>query len=162
MLKTVLLVLFLFFASVTQVEAEEYYRLTNNGYWQKVLQEELREPGLDKLLNWVPEEVPRTVSFYFDIDGDGKFDLKIAYSLIEAYPCNKKTNCVSKITDKGDHWLLPAPGINYYVVKKWIVYRYVNDDDWRGEKKTNEWIFEYPLHEDWFKYRFEPLWPDPG
>ena len=60
--------IFLFFASVTQVEAEEYYRLTNNGYWQKVLQEELREPGLDKLLNWVPEEVPRTVSFYFDID----------------------------------------------------------------------------------------------
>ena len=29
------------------------------------------------------------------------------------------------------------------------------------KKKTNEWIFEYPLHEDWFKYRFEPLWPDP-
>ena len=82
--------------------------------------------------------------------------------MIEAYPCNKETNCVSKITDKGDHWLLPAPGINYYVIKKWIVYRYVNDDDWRGEEKTNEWIFEYPLHEDWLKYRFEPLWPDPG
>ena len=131
-----------------------------SGGWQIVLQDTLQEPTLDKLIDWVPEEVPRTVSFYFDTDADGKFDIKIAYSLIEALPCRQ--NCVNKITDNGDHWLLPAPGINYYVIKKWTVYRYADDEDWRGERKTNKWIFKYPYYEDWFKYRFEPLWPDPG
>ncbi len=160
MLKTILLTLVLFFSTVTQIDAEEYYIQTGNGYWLKVLQDKLQEPTLDKLIDWVPEEVPRTVSFYFDTNGDGKFDIKIAYSLIEALPCRQ--NCVSKITDNGDHWLLPAPGINYYVIKKWIVYRYVDDEDWRGEYKTQQWIFKYPYNDDWFKYRFEPFWPDPG
>ena len=95
----------------------------------------IQEPTLDKLIEWVPEEVPRTVSFYFDTDGDGMFDLKIAYSLIEAFAC--KENCVRRIIDNGDHWILPAPGVNYYVIKKWIVYRYFGDEDWRGVEKTN-------------------------
>ena len=101
----------------------------------------IQEPTLDKLIEWVPEEVPRTVSFYFDTDGDGMFDLKIAYSLIEAFAC--KENCVRRIVDNGDHWILPAPGVNYYVIKKWIVYRYFGDEDWRGVEKTNQWIFKY-------------------
>jgi hypothetical protein len=95
----------------------------------------VQEPTLDKLIEWVPEEVPRTVSFYFDTDGDGIFDLKIAYSLIEAFAC--KENCVRRIIDNGDHWILPAPGVNYYVIKKWIVYRYFGDEDWRGIDKTH-------------------------
>ena len=95
----------------------------------------VQEPTLDKLIEWVPEEVPRTVSFYFDTDGDGMFDLKIAYSLIEAFAC--KENCVRGIIDNGDHWILPAPGVNYFVIKKWIVYRYFGDEDWRGVEKTN-------------------------
>ena len=101
----------------------------------------VQEPTLDKLIEWVPEEVPRTVSFYFDTDGDGMFDLKIAYSLIEAFAC--KENCVHRIIDNGDHWILPAPGVNYFVIKKWIVYRYFGDEDWRGVEKTNQWIFKY-------------------
>ena len=101
----------------------------------------VQEPTLDKLIEWVPEEVPRTVSFYFDTDGDGMFDLKIAYSLIEAFAC--KENCVRRIIDNGDHWILPAPGVNYFVIKKWIVYRYFGDEDWRGVDKTNQWIFKY-------------------
>ena len=95
----------------------------------------VQEPTLDKLIEWVPEEVPRTVSFYFDTDGDGMFDLKIAYSLIEAFACNQ--NCVHRIIDNGDHWILPAPGVNYYVIKKWILYRYFGDEDWRGIDKTH-------------------------
>ena len=112
-----------------------------SGGWHIVLQDELQEPTLDKLIDWVPEEVPRTVSFYFDTDGDGKFDIKIAYSLIEAFAC--KENCVRKIIDNGDHWILPAPGINpktgvnYFVIKKWILYRYFGDEDWRGIDKTH-------------------------
>ena len=153
MFKTIHLTIFLFFGITTKVYGD-------TGEWQIVLQGQLQEPGLDKLIEWVPEEVPRTVTFYFDTDSDGKYDIKIAYSLIEAYACDKQRNCVNRITDKGDHWLLPAPGINYYVVKKWIVYRYVDDKEWRGEHKTQQWIFEYPLHEDWDKHRFQKLWPD--
>jgi hypothetical protein len=78
--------------------------------------------------------------------------------LIEAFPCKK--NCVSKITDNGDHWLLPAPGINYYVIKKWTLYRYADDEDWRGGYKTQQWIFKYPYNDDWLREKFYKLWPD--
>ena len=124
MFKIILLTIFLLFGVATPAQ----------GNWYIVLEDSLQEPTLDKLIEWVPEEVPRTVSFYFDTDGDGMFDLKIAYSLIEAFAC--KQNCVHRIVDNGDHWILPAPGVNYYVIKKWIVYRYFGDEDWRGVEKT--------------------------
>ena len=147
MFKTILLTTLLLFG----------FTIPASGGWQIVLQDKLQEPTLDKLIDWVPEEVPRTVSFYFDTDEDGKFDIKIAYSLIEAYAC--KQNCVRRIIDNGDHWILPAPGVNYYVIKKWILYRYVGDKEWRGINKTQEWIFEYPYYDDWLKHKFYPLWP---
>ena len=124
MFKIILLTIFLLFGVATPAQ----------GDWYIVLEDSLQEPTLDKLIEWVPEEVPRTVSFYFDTDGDGMFDLKIAYSLIEAFAC--KQNCVHRIVDNGDHWILPAPGVNYYVIKKWIVYRYFGDESWRGINKT--------------------------
>ena len=130
MFKIILLTIFLVFGVATPAQ----------GDWYIVLEDSLQEPTLDKLIEWVPEEVPRTVSFYFDTDGDGMFDLKIAYSLIEAFAC--KQNCVHRIVDNGDHWILPAPGVNYYVIKKWIVYRYFGDEDWRGINKTNQWVFK--------------------
>ena len=148
MLKTILLTVLLLFGFTTPA----------SGGWQIVLQDGLQEPTLDKLIDWVPEEVPRTVSFYFDTDADGKFDIKIAYSLIEAYAC--KQNCVRGIVDNGDHWILPAPGVNYYVVKRWILYRYVDDEDWRSIDKTQQWIFEYPYNDDWLREKFYPLWPE--
>ena len=149
MLKTFLLTIFLLFGVVTPAQ----------GDWYIVLEDTLQEPTLDKLIDWVPEEVPRTVSFYFDTDADGKFDLKIAYSLIEAFAC--KQNCVRRIIDNGDHWILPAPGVNYYVIKKWILYRYVDDKagEWRSIDKTQKWIYEYPYNDDWLREKFYPLWP---
>ena len=148
MLKTILLTTLLLFGFTTPA----------SGGWQIVLQDGLQEPTLDKLIDWVPEEVPRTVSFYFDTDADGQFDIKIAYSLIEAYAC--KQNCVRGIIDNGDHWILPAPGVNYYVVKRWILYRYVNDEDWRGLDKTQQWVYKYPYNDDWLREKFYPLWPE--
>ena len=124
MFKIILLTIFLVFGVATPAQ----------GDWYIVLEDSLQEPTLDKLIEWVPEEVPRTVSFYFDTDGDGMFDLKIAYSLIEAFACQQ--NCVRRIIDNGDHWILPAPGVNYFVIKKWIVYRYFGDEHWRGVYKT--------------------------
>ena len=64
MFKTILLTIFLFFGFTTKVYGD-------TGEWQIVLQGQLQEPGLDKLIEWVPEEVPRTVTFYFDTDSDG-------------------------------------------------------------------------------------------
>ena len=148
MLKTILLTTLLLFGFTTPASSG----------WQIVLQDGLQEPTLDKLIDWVPEEVPRTVSFYFDTDADGQFDIKIAYSLIEAYSC--KQNCVRGIVDYGDHLILPAPGVNYYVIKRWIVYRYVDDEDWRGVDKTQQWVYKYPYNDDWLREKFYPLWPD--
>ena len=148
MFKVVFLTIFLLLGVTTSA----------SGDWYIVLEKTLKEPALDKLIDWVPEEVPRTVSFYFDTNEDGKFDIKIAYSLIEAYAC--KNNCVRRIIDNGDHWILPAPGVNYYVIKKWILYRYVDDEEWRSIDKTQQWIFEYPYNDDWYIHKFKPLWPD--
>ena len=148
MFKVVFLTIFLLFGVTATVSGE----------WHIVLEKTLKEPALDKLIDWVPEEVPRTVSFYFDTNEDGKFDIKIAYSLIEAFAC--KQNCVRRIIDNGDHWILPAPGVNYYVIKKWILYRYVDDEEWRSIDKTQQWVFEYPYNKDWYKHKFLPLWPD--
>ena len=148
MFKIILLTIFLVFGVATPAQ----------GDWYIVIEDSLQEPTLDKLIEWVPEEVPRTVSFYFDTDGDGMFDLKIAYSLIEAFACQQ--NCVRRIIDNGDHWILPAPGVNYFVIKKWIVYRYFGDEDWRGVEKTNQNIFENQYNKDWYKHEFKPAWPD--
>ena len=148
MFKIILLTIFLLFGVATPAQ----------GDWYIVLEDSLQEPTLDKLIEWVPEEVPRTVSFYFDTDGDGMFDLKIAYSLIEAFAC--KQNCVRRIVDNGDHWILPAPGVNYYVIKKWIVYRYFGDEGWRGIDKTSGFIFEYKTQKEWYEDRFLKLHPE--
>ena len=141
----------LFFLGVSSVQAEEAHSIIDDYVV------ELDVPKTNEIIDWVPEEVPRTVTFYIDADGDGFVDIKIAYSLIEAFPC--KQNCVSEITDNGDHWILPAPGINYYVIKEWILYRYADDKDWRFPYKTNEWIFKYPYNDDWLEHKFYPLWP---
>ena len=113
---------------------------------------------VNEIINWVPEEVPRTVTFYIDTDGDGLTNIIVAYSLIEALPC--RTNCVHVITDNGDHWLLPSPGINYYVIKEWIVFKYKDNEEWRGEHTTSDWIFLYPMYEDWYDKKFLKLWPN--
>ena len=119
-------------------------------------------PRIDEMIDWIPEEVPRTVSFYIDTDADGEFDLIIAYSLIEAFPCKK--NCVNKITDNGDHWILPAPGINYFVIKKWIMYRHVGDKKgtWRGIRKTSAFVYKYKTHDEWYENEFLLLHPNGG
>ena len=69
MFKIILLTIFLVFGVATPAQ----------GDWYIVLEDSLQEPTLDKLIEWVPEEVPRTVSFYFDIDGDGMFDLSLIH-----------------------------------------------------------------------------------
>ena len=50
----------------------------------KEFQKEFEEPNVDQMVEWIPEEVPRTVSMYFDTNGDGAYDLIIAYHLIDA------------------------------------------------------------------------------
>ena len=115
-------------------------------------------PEINEIINWVPEEVPRTVSFYIDIDGDDLVDVIVTYSLIEAYAC--KDNCVYTIKDEGDHWLLPGHRYVYYVIKRWTYWKYVDETDWRGVDKTNEFVYKYKFHEDWYNEKFLKLWPD--
>ena len=86
---------------------------------------EFEEPSIDKLVEWIPEQIPRTVSFYFDTDGDGVTDIIIAYYLIEAYAC--KELCTIELREFNDHWILVSSiGENpysYYIVKKWSMWR---------------------------------------
>ena len=37
-------------------------------------------PEVNEIINWIPEEVPRTVSFYIDMDGDTLVDDIVTYS----------------------------------------------------------------------------------
>ena len=113
-------------------------------------------PKVNEIINWIPEEVPRTVSFYIDIDGDALVDVIVTYSLIEAYACRE--NCVYQIKDEGDHWLLPGNRYVYYVIKRWTLWKYIDDDDWRGEHKTNDFIYQH--YDDWYNERYLQLWPE--
>jgi hypothetical protein len=118
--------------------------------------EEPKIPEINEIINWIPEEVPRTVSFYIDTNRDNLVDVIITYSLIEAYAC--KDNCVYKITDNGDHWLLPGDHYVYYVIKRWTYWKYVSDKEWRGVDKTSGFMFK--THKEWYEKRFLKLHPE--
>jgi len=120
--------------------------------------EEPKIPEINEIVNWIPEEVPRTVSFYIDTNGDDLVDVIVTYSLIEAYACRE--NCVYRITDNGDHWLLPGVNYVYYVIKRWTYWKYASDEEWRGVAKTSEFMFEYKTNKDWYKDRFLKLYPE--
>ena len=115
-------------------------------------------PEVNEIINWIPEEVPRTVSFYIDTNRDNLVDVIITYSLIEAYAC--KENCIFMITDKGDHWLLPGNNYVYYVIKRWTYWKYVSDKEWRGVDKTSGFMFKYKTHKEWYEKRFLKLHPE--
>ena len=80
---------------------------------KEIENQNLQEPPLDQLVEWIPEEVPRTVSFYFDTDADGLPDLIIAYHLIETYACKGKM-CRYELTEFKDHWILVSDKIHPY------------------------------------------------
>ena len=117
---------------------------------------EFDEPSIDKLIEWIPEEVPRTVSFYFDTDGDGVSDLIVAYSLIESYECGNK--CDVEIQTFVDHWILVTPtDINpysYYVIKRWTYWRNSKREDWKSVGKTSGSVYKYKTNEEWYENEF--------
>ena len=120
------------------------------------------EPTIDKLVEWIPEQIPRTVSFYFDTNGDDMPDLIVAYFLIEAYACKEK--CTIEITDNADHWILVSSiGSNpfsYYIIKKWSMWRKSETEDWQGLEKSSDSVYKYKDNDEWFNDRFLKLWPD--
>jgi len=123
---------------------------------------QFEEPTIDKLVEWIPEQIPRTVSLYFDTDGDGTYDIIIAYFLIEAYAC--KERCTIEITDNTDHWILvSAIGENpysYYIIKKWSMWRLTEAEDWRSVDKSTDSVYKYKDHDEWLNDRFLKLWPE--
>ena len=127
-------------------------------------EKEFEEPSMDKLVEWIPEEVPRTVSFYFDTDGDGVSDLIVAYSYIESYECGN--NCSIEIQTFTDHWILVTPTdvnpYSYYVLKRWTYWRYTKQDYWKSIRKTNGTVYKYKTNEEWYDNKFKKLWPNKG
>jgi len=123
---------------------------------------QFEEPTIDNLVEWIPEQIPRTVSLYFDTDGDGTYDIIIAYFLIEAYAC--KERCTIEITDNTDHWILvSAIGENpysYYIIKKWSMWRLTEAEDWRSVDKSTDSVYKYKDHDEWLNDRFLKLWPE--
>ena len=123
---------------------------------------QFEEPTIDKLVEWIPEQIPRTVSFYFDTNGDDMPDLIIAYFLIEAYACKEK--CTIEITDNADHWILVSSiGSNpysYYIIKKWSMWRRSETEDWQGVNKSSDSVYKYKNNDEWFNDKFLKLWPD--
>ena len=122
---------------------------------------QFEEPTIDKLVEWIPEQIPRTVSLYFDTDGDGTYDIIIAYFLIEAYAC--KERCTIEVTDNNDHWILvSAIGENpysYYIVKRWSMWRLTEAEDWRSVKKSTASVYKYKDHDEWYEKRFLKMYP---
>jgi len=117
---------------------------------------EFQEPTIDKLVEWIPEEVPRTVSFYFDTDGDGLSDLIVAYHLIESYAC--KELCSIELREFNDHWILVSSiGHNpqsYFIIKKWSLWKHTKKEDWRSVEKSSDFVYKYKTHEEWYQNEF--------
>ena len=122
----------------------------------KDFEKEFPEPTIDQMVEWIPEEVPRTVSMYFDTDGDGIYDLIIAYHLIEAYAC--KEHCTIEVTEFSDHWILVSSiGSNpysYFVKKKWTVWKNNKQEDWKGVQKSSASVYKYKTYEEWYENEF--------
>ena len=122
---------------------------------------QFEEPTIDKLVEWIPEQIPRTVSFYFDTDGDGVIDIIIAYFLIEAYACKEK--CTIEFSEYDDHWILvSAIGSNpysYYIIKKWSMWRNTENEDWRSVEKSSGSVYKYKDHDEWYEKRFLKMHP---
>ncbi len=123
---------------------------------------QFEEPTIDKLVEWIPEQIPRTVSFYFDTDGDGTYDIIVAYFLIEAYACKEK--CTVEVSEYNDHWILVSSiGENpysYYIIKRWSMWRKSETDDWQSVEKSSESVYKYKTHEEWFLNEYLKLWPE--
>ncbi len=123
---------------------------------------QLIEPSIDKLVEWIPEQIPRTVSFYFDTDGDGQIDIIIAYFLIEAYACKEK--CSIEFSEYYDHWILVSATdtnpYSYYIIKKWSMWRRSEAENWQGINKSSDSVYKYKDNDEWFNDRFLKLWPD--
>ena len=123
---------------------------------------DFKEPSINQMVEWIPEEVPRTVSIYFDTDGDDIYDLIVAYHLIEAYAC--KEFCTIEVTEFDDHWILVSSiGSNpysYYIIKKWSLWKTSKHEDWQSVKKTSEKVYKYKTYEDWYDNEFLKLWPE--
>lgn len=125
---------------------------------------QFEEPSIDKLVQWVPEQIPRTVSFYFDTDGDGVIDIIIAYFLIEAYACFEE--CKIELREFNDHWILVSSiGSNpysYYIIKKWSMWKNTEQEDWRSVEKTSGSVHKYKSHKEWYEKRFLKIYPEKG
>ena len=138
------------------------FLLFTTGFVYTDVNKQFEEPTIDKLVEWIPEQIPRTVSFYFDTDGDGMSDLIVAYFLIEAYACKEK--CTIEITDNADHWILVSSiGSNpfsYYIIKKWSMWRKSETEDWQGLEKSSDSVYKYKDNDELFNDRFLKLWPD--
>ena len=130
--------------------------------WIEDFEQQFEEPTIDKLIKWIPEQIPRTVSFYFDTDGDGVHDIIIAYFLIEAYACKEKCNI--EVTENADHWILVSSidshPYSYYVIKEWSMWKRAETDLWESVKKSSGSVYKYKNNDDWYNERFLRLWPD--
>ena len=140
------------------------FLLFTTGFSYAEENKQFEEPNIDKLVHWVPEQIPRTVSFYFDTDGDGTYDIIIAYFLIEAYAC--KVKCTTEVTDNADHWILvSAIGSNpysYYIIKKWSMWRNTEQEDWKSVEKSSGSVYKYKDHDEWYEKRFLKMHPEKG
>jgi len=155
--KYLICLVFLLWTGFAQADDFKYMH-----YLAGIDRQELLEPSIDKMVEWIPEEVPRTVSFYFDTNDDGMVDIIIAYHLIEAYAC--KEHCKVEVTTFNDHWVLVSSiGSNpysYFIIKKWSLWRHTVNEDWQSVKKTSENVYKYNKYEDWYNEKFLELWPD--
>ena len=103
-----------------------------------------------RILDWIPEEVPRNVSIYVDLDGDNKADIIFANPLLQVLDyefCNEseakqgllKCQTIQIHSDLIKFVPYPSPKV-YIVFKEWFLYRYIIDG------KSTDW--SSGLHED--------------
>ena len=108
---------------------------TTNQYWAEWFGENpfITEPNRKFISDWKINEVPRNVTVYYDVNGDGYNDLVFAHPIVAE---NQAPSCDKPRQEQATHWLFTTCPNNkppdYFVVHKYSMFRILNQHTCTG------------------------------
>lgn len=142
----ILVILGLFFASwvVTKVSAADLKegpgmnvpkKGTTSEYWAEWygIHPYIKEPSPHFIARWEINEVPRNVTVYYDVNGDGFVDIVFAHPIVAE---NHAPVCATRRPEQDKHWMFTtcpdSKPADYFVVHEYTMFRIINQHTCSG------------------------------